>query len=302
MPWKETFSSWYKGADAAIGSRRMIEKGEWILSNLPQLGVCVPPGSRIEQSLKLMKKIQLEKLDSYDIYETSEAQRTLTEFYFVGRTLLADTALLSPLVPQKLDAAVRGNMSDTDDRDTRARNTQAELIQYCVLAHAGLTPSLEEPDIQFVFADKRYSCAVKRLGSLSPAQVRRRYKDGVTQIEKSEIPGFVCLDVDIHIKTLVEPTAECPATERGQAFDSKIQPILKEHARHAQKSSEFYCGALLVGFARSDQTSRSDHTQLAAYYNKILTFRDVFSDPDYQDVLALKLAGGYRAFLGLGNN
>lgn len=298
MAWKDIADNpWYRGGEIPIGARKQIEHGEWVLHHFPKLGVDLNPSGRIHKSLELIRNIQHQQRPLPGDYIAIEAGRTIHEFYFIGRTLLAYPTFYGEKVLNKLVAAVGGNLVEADDRIHRPRNTQLELFQYCVFIQAALYPSLEEPDIVFQFMSKRYGCAVKRMRTENDDQTKKRFRSAVHQLERYSIPGFVCLDVDIRLRDLREPVADFNAAERGAEFDSEIEHLYSLHTRELNNPS--YLGLFVVGFARSDEPAGSK-VHSGAYYQKLVLFSEMFRDDDERLSFERAMRRGYGTFLNFG--
>ncbi len=298
MTWKDVADNpWYKGGEVPIGSRKTIEHGDWIVRNFPRLGVVLNPSDRIQQSLDLIRSVQSRTSERIAAYDLMEAERTIHEFYYIGRTLLAFRSFHTAVTLDKLQTATNGNLRDVDDINHLPRNTQVELFHYCVYIQADLDPTMEEPDIVFRYSGKRIGCAVKRMRSPKDTKTKSRFRDAVKQLERYKVPGLVCIDVDIRVQSLVEPVSDFRPEDRGAAFDSCIEPLRSLHEN--ERDNPYYIGSTIVAFARSaaDDAARI-HT--GAYYQKLVLFADMFADADEQSAFLSAMTRGYAAFLNLG--
>ncbi|MBK8285770.1 MAG: hypothetical protein IPK97_13385 [Ahniella sp.] len=298
MGWEQIPSNpWHKGAEVPIGSRKTIVHGEWISKNFPSLGVFIARSSRIAQSLELIRAVQDKTAGTPHESDVMEAERTIHEFYFIGRTLLAFPRFCNETVQTKLQSSIDGNVDSRQDRNHEARNTQSELFHFCVLIHADFLPELAEPDIRFRFAGEVFGCAVKRMNTTSDSKMRSRFKQAIKQIRRSGIRGFVCIDVDFRLSSMSEPLDSFVAHERGHQFDAAIAHLFGVHGERSVEPA--YCGSFVVGLARSD-SGVTGPIHVAAYYQKIVVFEDTFADPSLADAFQSALQRGYNAFLNIG--
>ena len=86
-------------------------------------------------------------------------------------------------------------------------NTQFELYVGAVLALGGVSSHLAEPDLTFRYLGLTTGIAAKRVRS--PAQLEKRVKGAVKQIQRTGTPGFVAVNVD----RLIAEAEKTPAVE-----------------------------------------------------------------------------------------
>jgi hypothetical protein len=177
--------------------RSLSEKANYVLQQFKLFGVDVPGGSRISDMYKAIcnengsSRGLILKTDA-DFNVAREALRDFSqlEFYFDQVKGLVNKHEHK----SKLKEIVSGTTLPQDSgTNTPDRNAQAELFVFAVCKNADLEPSFQEPDITCKLDGKKYGVAVKRIKNLT--QLEKRVNDGANQIERTELPGIVSVEI-----------------------------------------------------------------------------------------------------------
>jgi len=113
-----------------------------------------------------------------------------------------------------------GADTEADEVNPLARNTQFELYAGAMLTMGGAVVAIGEPDLVMLFLGEEVGIAAKRVRS--EKQIRKRFKGGLEQIERSGRRGFVALNLD----RLAKKTKRAAGAEaKGRAFDEAIDPV-----------------------------------------------------------------------------
>jgi|GEM_PF-5601334 len=102
---------------------------------------------------------------------------------------------LGPAWKPHVEKVLGGNDLPWRDKNDIARNSEFELYLAAVLRRAGFKVWPCEPDVLFEAHGWRLCVAAKRLRSR--AKFRERVRDGVCQITRSKVPGFVAVDASV---------------------------------------------------------------------------------------------------------
>src|SRR5689334_10391943 len=170
-----------------------------LLDRLGQLGVVVPPGSRL---LRYLSELQTAAIEQYS--DPPEAVRR------VWHRLLAEVDDFETIVTslghrpevegwrEKLQVALGGGVVRTDEvRHSPARDIQFELLVAAVFRRAGYAVQLAEPDILISTTIGPFGIAAKRLYSLT--KVEANIRKAAKQIAGANCPGIIATDVSILI-------------------------------------------------------------------------------------------------------
>ena len=131
--------------------------------------------------------------DTDKIVHLTDAQWTIFEQYTIVRAVNPRGAQ-ADLGREKLRAMLGGPEVEGDEKNPVARNTQFELYVGAVLSLGGVSLDLAEPDLTFHYLGRMTGIAAKRVRS--PAQLAKRVKDAVKQVQSAGMPGFVAVNVD----------------------------------------------------------------------------------------------------------
>ena len=169
-------------------------------TQVDKLGCKVKPASRItifEQHFARFLKPGYHPPRDPDFDPTILAHgcRDLFELNFICEQL-ADSC--RPDLVKVLPDLLSGAPVPSADRNQNPRNLQFQYFLAAQLAHSGFTISLEEPDAVFVHENSNLGIAAKR--PVSPRQLVRRVREGVTQLERTHNTGFIAVSLDRLLK------------------------------------------------------------------------------------------------------
>lgn len=221
-------SQWGSRAALNVGSGRMIETADWLITTLQHMGVSVLPSARLFAARRLIQDVDsfktlLHSEEPAILRRVAEAQRTLTEFYIVVRAIESRPSILDASFLAKLQQMMGGAESAEDDKKSLARDTQFELYVLAQFLMGGATVSLGEPDVRFDFGRENVGVAVKRLSSNK--RLENRLRAGARQIEDGAGRGFVAINLDPFVSGTGAPRFAEKIAERGAAFNRNIAPL-----------------------------------------------------------------------------
>lgn len=216
--------TWREGAQVRVGPSAAIAGAEWARKRFGELGIDVPEDNRLQRAIRLLSDFAgggEVREDGVDLQRRiSDAHRTAVEFYIIARAAGNREGTASDLKKSKIATALGGADTEADEVNPHARNTQFELYAGAMLTMGGAVVALAEPDLVMLFLGEEAGIAAKRVRS--EKQIRKRFKEGLMQIERSGRSGFVALNLD----RLARKTKRADGAEaKGRAFDEAIDPV-----------------------------------------------------------------------------
>ncbi len=180
--------------------RSLNEASDCVIESIKGLGLEIKPGSRLYQMRESLRnedgtwKDNIRPADSdYSVAREALRDLTLLEFFFDHIDMTGQEDAVRAKVKQTLCDSVLPQ----GGKGSLGRDTQAELFVFAVCNKACLQPQLEEPDVVFQMSRKSYGIAVKRIKSLK--KLVDRVKEGAKQIDKSNMPGIIIVDISFAI-------------------------------------------------------------------------------------------------------
>jgi len=191
------------GSVTAIeGTVLQLEK---LRSYAAALGCQIGPSSRIAVFERHFRRFLIPAYHPrddphFDPPGLAHGNRDLFELNFICDKLAKDHPTeLRDALPRLLSGAPTPS---ADGRNRLARNLQFQFFLAGQLAHSGYPITLQEPDAIFVFDGAAYGVAVKR--PISAQQVVRRVREGVKQLSRENLTGFIALSLD-HLLPFPDP-------------------------------------------------------------------------------------------------
>lgn len=207
-----------------------------------------------------------------------EAERIVGEFYFIGRTLLAHSNVQGHIINAKLDGMMAGTFSRIGLMPDQPRDTQFELLLYCVCLQGSLPIAWGEPDFITWFGDEKIGLAAKRVGSTDGRRVRARLNGAIDQIARSGLRGLVVMNMDSATSSMGPPDASGPLPSRGDEFDRHIATLRRAYEN--RKMCPELLGVIVFGLARHVQNSGNVSHALIDYFCKTIGVAD--SEEEWQ--------------------
>lgn len=214
----------------SLGYEETLALVDTVKTTAQSLGISMHPASRLlrfEQQVKRFGSMTIGGLrkSDFDFDFFTEGNRDVSEIAFVCKTL-------PKLFPGEIAAVLKplfdGAILPSEDANTFARDKQFESYMAALFVHSGFEVLLKEPDLIIEHERTWYGIAAKRLSSL--AQMEKRLKEGISQIGKAGLRGFVALSVD---RLLPGETPRVVASSEKALDDagiSLLDDILKVHA------------------------------------------------------------------------
>lgn len=198
----------------------------WTLSQLTNLGVCVPQGNRLQRAKQFIEEINvpgftLRPEDEALQRRIIDANLSIYEQYVITQCFVACNRKIEERIKFKLQVMLGGADKEGEDRNSKARDTQFELYVASNFMMGGVPIKFGEPDLHIYYGDELVGVAIKRLKS--PQKLIRRVKEAVKQIVKSGRRGFIAANLDIFLKN-VRPAKE--DADRFTQFDENNTPLL----------------------------------------------------------------------------
>lgn len=217
-------SGWSNFRLEHIGSGKLVVRGREVLGILKRRGIRIPPTNRIQNAIKLTEKANRgEVLISPEDLQTAErmleAFRTLLESFQIVWTLTERPRRPDPFPNERLEYLLRGADMPSEETNTKARNTQFELLVGSSLVMGGADVIADEPDYHLLFHGEYVGVAVKRLTSTRPSALRKALSDGADQIGCHTERGFIAVNLDSWITDLSPQKVE----EVGQNFQRQLR-------------------------------------------------------------------------------
>lgn len=200
----------------------VVPKAVAVVQELGKLGVALPPGSRLDRAISLIKRVNAAPDTLHDNHTAAlscEAFRTVYELLVIAWSLDTYVGGIDSITLDRLRCFGRGADLPSLDTNTTARDTQFELLTAAHLLLGGADLRVEEPDYTLLYHGRRIGVAVKRLTSLKPGRVEAVLSDAEKQIKNSTGQGLVALSLD---SWLGEATPDTPE-EAGPMFNECIQ-------------------------------------------------------------------------------
>ena len=201
----------------------------------------VPVGSgRHREALSVLKSS----------FEKMETDRVLAAFRLAWETFLIVVAAMedaknprTPFTRERLEKLVKGPLVD-EGRDGGPRNIQFELLVASHFRLAGCSVYDGEPDIVLLYGQEKVGLAVKRVRSLKPAQLLRHAKKAADQVHRSNMRGWIVLNVDSRVDNIDynESDHETAIANFSDAFD-----VVSEDLRTAETRG-YVLGHMMSGY------------------------------------------------------
>jgi len=205
----------------------MVQRANWTIFHLSQMGVRVHSGNRLQKAKQLLEQFISPKFTLRPENEALQrriidAHKSIYEQYVITRCFAGCNNEIEKGIKVKLEVMLGGADKEEEDRNSTARDTQFELYVASTLMMGGVLVKFDEPDLHFNYGKEFIGVAIKRLKSLK--QLEKRVKAGVMQIEKSGRRGFIAVNLDTFLKKvrLVGEDAD-----RFVQFDKSNLPLLK---------------------------------------------------------------------------
>lgn len=256
-----------------------VSHAQWILANYPRLGVMPSKSLRFCRARDILtaRPAKSDK-DLANPEDRLEAERIVGEFYFIGRTLMAHTEVRSITIHDKLDCMMGGAFARIGLEPDQPRDTQFELLLYCVCLQGGLPIEWGEPDFRTWFGHERIGLAAKRVGSTDGRRVRARVNKAIGQISRSGLRGLVVMNMDSATLSMNPPDMSTPLPSRGVEFDRHIAIVRR--AFEKRKTCPDLLGVVVFGLARSVRKSGNISHALIHYFCKTMGIAD--SEEEWQ--------------------
>jgi hypothetical protein len=229
---------------AGSDPRMLTVRGRQVLKKLTDLGIQIPASNRLERAITLVEKVNagLVKIGppGVDLERIVEADRTLYESFVIVWTAMERKRRVNPFPIVKLKYLLEGADLPSEDANSKARDTQFELMvaAQLVLGGAEITPA--EPDYRLLFLEDHVGVAVKRLSSIKRTALRRALRGAAGQIRSSTGRGFVAVNLDSWVADLPSN-----AIEDFGHLDAKLRSAYRELGRASERRS--LIGALVFG-------------------------------------------------------
>lgn len=268
-------SPWYAGPGVGVGSGGMVRTADWLLDQLPRLGVSVPKGSRLYLARKLISQIHERKVvvdpsTELLLQRVTDAQRTLTEYYLIVRAVRHRPKILKPLLRLKLAQMLGGSEIELSDSNTLARDTQFELFVLSLFLMGGATIDLGEPDLRLLFGRDTVGIAVKRLSSKK--QLEKRVFEAAEQIESRHDRGFIAVNIDRFVTEVGGPRPDESVAERGLRYNDSIGDLHALMPQFENRSS--IMGVMNFGFSCDWIFGEEVPRYSGSFFRQILRFTD----------------------------
>lgn len=255
------------------------------VSRLEERGIELLPGNRAVRALEILAQSHDGRIpvrpDNPDGLATiAAAIRDIWEFQLIARAL-----------PRDRDADLDGKlrvMLRTSGRSEKPRDYQFELLVGAMFAMADIPVIPEPPDLRFLFQDREWGLAVKRVRSgqqLGPRTTRAR-----EQLEEHGLRGLIAVNVDAFLEGV--PASGDPALI-GAAFDQGLDRL----HRLLPALAEQPC---LVGIAMIGAVAAWDFAgdKPGIAHPMIFQARGFGHDSSMTDELFLKLQQGIEGRVG----
>jgi hypothetical protein len=185
--------------------QRALRAGRRAAGRLNDLGVHLPPGSRLLSAITRIDRARTRTLidivqDADFAYRLAESHRTVLEFYVISSALDA----IPGAWRERLAIAIGGHDVPEEDTSSMPRDAQFELLLVALINLAGfLDVEVSEPDIRVKAGEKWVGIAAKRLTSVS--KFRKRLGDATKQIQRQYDSGLefglIALNLDAAISS-----------------------------------------------------------------------------------------------------
>ena len=216
-------SGWSNFRLDRIGSGNLAVRGQEVLRVLEGRGIRIPPTNRIQNAINLTEKANrgevLIRPEDPQTERVLEAFRTLLESFQIVWTLIERPRQPDPFPNERLEYLLRGADMPSEETNTKARNTQFELLVGSSLIMGGAAVIADEPDYHLLFHGEYVGVAVKRLTSTRPSALRKALSDGADQIGRHTERGFIVVNLDSWITDLSPQKVE----EVGQNFQRQLR-------------------------------------------------------------------------------
>lgn len=215
------------------GTRQQLQK---VRLHVSTLGCQIKPGSRIavfEQHFsRFMEPGYNPRRDSdFSPVLLAHGVRDVFELQFICEEFAkGHRDELRSALPDLLSGAT----IPSDDRNQKARNLQFQYFLTAQLLHSGFTVSLDEPDAIFVHGSAPIGVAAKR--PVSANQLVRRVKEGVKQLAKQQLTGFIALSLDRLLKITDPYLVAIGESALDMAAQEHVRKVLAPYARRVQKA------------------------------------------------------------------
>jgi hypothetical protein len=212
-----------------LGSGSLQVRLEVTLRVLESLGVRVPASGRHRQALRLLSDLNsadgIVDLGSIaDLHSLASAHRTAWETFLI--TVAATECLgrsYTPFSVAKLEECMLGGIS-TESQNSPGEDTQFELYVAACLVLGGLDVREGEPDLQFLYGYEWVGIAAKRVRSSASSQLRKHIKKAIEQIRRSNMRGFVAVNLDQRFNDIDAASVEADLSQvLADRFDSVIR-------------------------------------------------------------------------------
>jgi hypothetical protein len=223
---------WTSKSFSGLGLRAFVRIADGTIARLKDLGVQVPPGSRLLKARAIAEdlgagRMRLDARNPQEVAVAAEAVRTIWDFSLIAERVPAGHLPTLANVRRMLS----GVILPAPGQDDSARNYQFQLYVGAVFAMGDVPVRGEEPDLRFLLDDREYGLAVKRVRRVR--KLRARVSDGVKQLTAAGVPGLVVVNVEAFLEglALVRTTAE----EAGRQFDARVGPLHAQLPKLANK-------------------------------------------------------------------
>jgi hypothetical protein len=217
--------------------RSLTEAAQFVLDSLGELGINVPPGSRLDRMCRVLRNPDgssrgvIPEGDS-DYQVAREALRDITELEFVFEHghLDADSQELRKILDRLIGDSV---FPQKDTQKSPGCDAQTELFVFALCQKGGLAPRLTEPDIVCSVAGRRVALAVKRVKGMN--KLTDRIREGASQVKKSGLNGIVLAEITLAVnRRNHEVFAPEPHTSLGPQWSGRMERLVDQEYRHLQ--------------------------------------------------------------------
>lgn len=235
---------WSPGSEIPVSPSIAIARSEWAIDRYEKLGVRQPPDNRLEESRRFVaqfagRKAPFDAADEELLHRIVECIQTCFEHYLIARSTGPISGNLPPEMVRKIEESLTGAEVADEEVDSPGRDTQFELFMRALLVMGEVPVRIAEPDLKFLYNGQEVGLAAKRVKR--PRKLRRRFNDGVEQIEKTG-PGFVTINADLLVRNL---GAEENAAELGARFEGRLKAL--ERIDKEFNSHRLVMGRLVFG-------------------------------------------------------
>lgn len=237
-----------------------------ILSKFAELGVRVPPNSRlaVQANAYLDPKEELPEIiqPSHPIFATAvEGQRDLRQVAFILDQLWSvvphddlrkrlQQIIGDPVLPQ--DSSVK----------SFGRDVQCELLVAAICSRAKLDPVLNEsPDVRIIIDGQTFGVAVKRIKSENrfEEQFTKHFRKAVQQISASRLPGIIVIDINRSLNPGNIPVGQqITVVSFDHMFGADLRQLVKSLRDDMLRRTK---GTLVRGIIFLDHHVRNDKQQ-----------------------------------------